>query len=371
MSTSNVKFEGGGKLFRKGFTLVELLVVIAIIGILIGLLLPAVQAAREAARRMQCTNNLKQIGLAIHNFHDTQNGLPPNVLAPYRMSIFPLLFPYLEQNSLYDLICNTSDGYNNDSFSKGLTTNCWWGSETLFSGMAPPLTEEQREAFGSVSAYLCPSRHNAPAMISKPTAASRTSGAQYFQGPQTSYAMVVCSGLDANGNLVGNMWYQHSMVDCYNLRGPFRIAKSDYTVDGIPGRDVMKTWKPRDNFSWMKDGTSNQFCFGEKHYTYNGGNFSTFGICDWVGGDCSYLCAGENGTSVTSIARTFDPGWAEVIALPGEEDGWSGHKFGSAHPSVVNFLYGDGSVHPISVTTPHEVLYPLSVVNDGKAVSAL
>ncbi len=92
-----------------GFTLVELLVVIAIIGILVALLLPAVQAAREAARRMSCTNNLKQVTLALHNFHDTYKKFPPSALYPVGAtgdgwSIQARLLPFLEQGNIHDLI---------------------------------------------------------------------------------------------------------------------------------------------------------------------------------------------------------------------------------------------------------------------------
>ncbi|HTN74437.1 MAG TPA: DUF1559 domain-containing protein, partial [Pirellulaceae bacterium] len=95
-----------------GFTLVELLVVIAIIGILVALLLPAVQAAREAARRMQCMNNLKQLGLAAHNFHSAHGKLPPGFLGPVPaqdniggdqcIGVLAFLLPYLEQQAVYD-----------------------------------------------------------------------------------------------------------------------------------------------------------------------------------------------------------------------------------------------------------------------------
>ncbi len=99
---------------KKGFTLVELLVVIAIIGILIGLLLPAVQAAREAARRMQCTNNLKQIGVGLHNYHDVNRYFPPqrggcdNGNWGPMVSFHFALLPFCEQGAAYDTITGWS-----------------------------------------------------------------------------------------------------------------------------------------------------------------------------------------------------------------------------------------------------------------------
>ncbi|GAA4426346.1 DUF1559 domain-containing protein [Bremerella cremea] len=107
---------------RSGFTLVELLVVIAIIGVLIALLLPAVQQAREAARRGQCLNNMKQLALAMHNFHDTNNTFPKNAYGPnagvtwdgwHLFSANYKLLPFIEQNSLYDQF-NLSGTWNDN-----------------------------------------------------------------------------------------------------------------------------------------------------------------------------------------------------------------------------------------------------------------
>ncbi len=104
------------RLRRSGFTLVELLVVIAIIGILVGLLLPAVQAAREAARRMQCGNNLKQLGLAFHNYESSNKRLPAGRAPTSGISAFGALLPYMEQSNVYALVdFNVSSTHANNT----------------------------------------------------------------------------------------------------------------------------------------------------------------------------------------------------------------------------------------------------------------
>ncbi|MCF0234620.1 MAG: DUF1559 domain-containing protein, partial [Thermoguttaceae bacterium] len=214
---------------RKGFTLVELLVVIAIIGILIGLLLPAVQAAREAARRMQCTNNLKQIGLALHNYHDTNNSFPPARGGARSegynwVSHHFWLLPFAEQNSVYTEI-----------MSKGVPY-CQWGDGGTYSA--------------KITYLLCPSDGNS----TNPSSWVGNGGKTNYAG---SWGDSICqsdeSSMTSRGFYPGGLW-------------------SSYATENR----VVVTRK----MSAITDGTSNTIAYSEMVTGENeGSNKVKGGIC--------------------------------------------------------------------------------------------
>ena len=378
--TKNVKMERGGNFLA--FTLVELLVVIAIIGILIALLLPAVQAAREAARRMQCTNHLKQVGLAVHNFHDAQQGLPPSVIRMWRPSFFILILPYLEQQALWDKFTSTRDFQGVTTATKYCSGWGWWNRELSPPQTVGDLTDEDRRGYSSVPVYKCPTRRTG---VAQAIHGGDNWELLDVQGPQADYAfvstrgtMINAEGVEVPDNTAGrsNWWqFANRQEDTgaagHNQDSPFRIATTVNSTD--LGQERVTSYSPRDTISRWSDGTSNQICIGEKFFddSLNGEPYQTakLGTCDnRTYGDCGILTAWENGATVCNVTRTFDDTGAggRYIGRPkGETYPEPGTLFGSAHPGVCNFLFGDGSVHGISSTTPHAILRGLSDVSDG------
>jgi prepilin-type N-terminal cleavage/methylation domain-containing protein len=344
-----------------GFTLVELLVVIAIIGVLIALLLPAVQAARAAARRMSCSNKLKQMGLAVHNFHDSRQGLPPGIICRYRLSLFPLLFPYIEQQQLYDLIGETGDSGGCTGDKHQFASDVWWYASGI-------LTNAQRDQIGSVSAYFCPDiGRRAPAHTGHANPTGSGVGSMNLGGPQADYAFVIVQG----GGSV--LWYQFSNLDgsgqqLYDQRGPFRQSVCD--VDSTPAHSLTY-WNPRDTFAWWADGTSNQLCIGEKNFS-NTGNNQVGNYKRQNHNDTTYFTCIDAGRGLSGIARTFgtvsQPWKIEQRGYFESADDGS-NVFGANHTGICNFMIGDGSVRGISHSTSHSILLPLGIVNDGASVS--
>jgi prepilin-type N-terminal cleavage/methylation domain-containing protein len=239
---------------RRAFTLIELLVVIAIISILIGMLLPAVQKAREAAFRMSCSNNLKQIGLAMHMYHNDQERLPPSRLGYGSATWAVLIMPYLEQDNLY---------------------RQWNLSATYFQ-------QNDTARLTPVKGYFCPSRRGAAE-----AAAGSISGDITLVpgGPQVNvpgalgdYAVVVDrSGLD------------EVTASSPSLHGAFQMGI------GV-------------SFGGFIDGLSNTLMVGEKHIPV-GKN----GVGWW---DCSTYDGGYEPCWARAAARSYplttnpqDPGW--------------------------------------------------------------
>jgi type II secretory pathway pseudopilin PulG len=372
-------------------------VVIAIIGVLIALLLPAVQAAREAARRMQCSNNLKQIGLAIHNFHDSRNGIVPSgVFNQNRTSSFGLLYPFIEQPALYEIVstepyAGVSAGY--------VTQNAWWNNT---------LTEEQRNGFCSVTTYMCPSRRSGIQRFDNSRNNETDDPSNNIwdaAGPLGDYAFVFGTTNDLSG---GNpTWFAHLIdqnvadtADATNrLVSPFRKSFARETGSGS---SIRLIWELRDNFSRITDGLSNQFFVGEKHIPLGrvgkcpSGDFTTLTASADItrnGSDCGYLQTGYRKSVNAGRALVAYEQWGDAsLGFPnGEyvypicrasdfsETGNPTHTkfhqpiryiaFGSWHQGVCLFVLGDGSVRGVSVTTANPVLRAYAHCSDGNPVS--
>jgi hypothetical protein len=389
--------------------------VIAIIGMLIALLLPAIQVAREAARRMSCQNNLKQLGLAVHNFHDTQNGLPPISVESTRGSMFVFLLPYNEQNGLYADVTGTG-GFFNFSTNPGATgsgasADKWWKS----------LSPDRRNSM-TIASIFCPSRGS---RIPADGDASAT-----MLGPRADYVPIVAPNSRANngddtfnsnpgrysfgtaadaGSTYSGGFLAHDRQTGdadwgFNgdLHGPIRLADVTW-FDGVShgwdgGSYVaaygVKGYTPPDEIAWLKDGTSNQLIAGEKHIprwalggetrearSWDGG---VFGAGDTVGDsgndrygevynlgriithpDCGHAAFAGNGQSWKDESNIPD-GAPEGTGIWLE--GWAGtnRAWGSSHTGTCTFLVGDGSVKSLSVTINDLLLYGLSYVDDGQ-----
>ena len=370
---------------KNAFTLVELLVVIAIIGVLIALLLPAVQAAREAARRAQCTNHLKQVGVAVHNFHDTRDGLPPSGISTYRAGFWCLIYPYIEQQALYEII--VSRGFDN-----GLG-EAWW-NQTNTIGIE--CTEDVRTALGSVSIYRCPTRRGGGSHYVKQSEFHEFGASPAASpGPRSDYAIVhmyditLRNDYDPSSTTPAGHWrYNGSSANPNNYlphRGPFRVMQPN-TTSSVTS-DQEKAWGPRDTMAWWADGASNQIIAGEKHIPTSQIDYCGIHAPGEIAAnrnytDCGYQTSGDyhnmpSGRSFRNYFVGIVPGSPygtnlEISRINDHADtgnGCDNYGFGSWHPDICNFLLGDGSVRAFPVTAPaNMVMFRFATVNDGQNV---
>ncbi len=323
----------------RGFTLVELLVVIAIIGILVGLLLPAVQAAREAARRMQCSNNLKQIGLALHNYHDTNKKFPFGSRGGitwsqagvkdgtnWRISILP----FLEQTTVYNRL-NWGG-----SFGAGTTAAvAYMGGNQFLSGFVLP-------------SYRCPS-----------------SSLEMF--PQ-SYSTSAASG---SFNNQGNGWVSitsASWVPRRTSRGRKRVSRLRAWLECDQGIMTVNECK---GMNTVTDGTSNTIIVSEQSGTVRKADLTSNYYGGWSGARnnatlSSSSCSDLWQTGATCIRQPPN----SQIDDPGNRNPYRNNTtVNSFHPGGIQVVIADGSVQFITDSIDFQIFKALAIRNDGQVAT--
>ena len=300
---------------RIGFTLIELLVVIAIIGILIALLLPAVQKVREAANRASCSNNLKQIGLAVHSYHDAYGSFPPGGVTEGYCCSTPsgtnwalAILPFLEQQNL-------SNRYDFNQVNES------------------PANEYVRTQ--SVKVYVCPSD------------ASPFEPAHPESGPGDTLLYMPGNYRAVSGKSIdGSLYWDNA--DALSMPREWRGAMhSVWTEKGLSC----------ERFAAVTDGTSNTLMVGE-YATRTHPERRTY----WA-----YTYTSYNQSSATPQSRTLVADWDRCVLI----DGPSGSNackraWGSFHGDIINFVLVDGSVRPVHMNIDLNLFMALATISGGE-----
>lgn len=308
---------------KRGFTLVELLVVIAIIGILVGLLLPAVQAAREAARRMQCSNNVKQLGLAAHNFESAMKKLPYGKHRWSHMGPLVQILPYIEQSNIHNQLNPLIYAVTPDSN----TVNPLSGAATGILAFWPTTFNTSRLRVPSFECPSDPSLYAASAAIATdvgsgnitPTGGATIRGAGSIGG-YTSASLIAAGGLPGLTNYMPTA----GTLGKYNITNTSSLSQPFYAV-----HDGPFAYEKGLSFGALTDGTSNTVLFAEMT-----GAFS-------LSGDATTPALGSRTWSVAWFAATSMPSYWSATRKP---DLFS---YSSFHTGIINVVLGDGAVRSL------------------------